>query len=494
VPFDPSEQIIDPNGLNAPRGEPQSVAVSFTGPQRLIPPTPPTPQHIVDHLYYDPADYTGRAGKTLPFVTGAGPGVAGYVLQRSPIQSLMIADVKRRIGAGNAADPTPVVLDGGTPRQDLVNWIAAIGEWIADYNAIHLTAFTLANLLEDAAAQRAFMEHFYGGLLDDELRALADLTANSVGYARVNPTPLPPGTAVSDTVDGTGYGRTVYRLAAVNAAGSISGVTGAIGPYYTQIVAPPRPPVLYKLQPLETSIIVAWSLDTDPNVAAYLVYRGSDAQALSDLRYFGPDPANPSDPSLLAQINYNPKIARCLTFGAGLIDPRIIGLVPDPRLCAHDYQGSDMAEIALPAGPPPDTVNGIYRLSEFQAGAPLMAQPAFNYWTPPPGGIAQVKTDSPTQTRLTGLRIGLGRSVPVVVVATWQGQVRAIGSVPLRRAGFVDGVNSGGKPLDPNSLPNIPPPAVNLPNNYAVVAVDIFGNRSNPSKIFGAQMLALQPA
>jgi hypothetical protein len=494
TPFDPAEEIIDPNGVNAPRGEPQSVAVSFTGPQRLVPPTPPTPEHIVDHLYYDPADFSGRAGKTLPFVTGADPGVAGYVLQRSPIQSLMIADVKRRIGAGNATDPTPVVLDGGTPRQDLVNWIASIGQWIADYNSLHLTAFTPANLLENAAGQRAFMEHFYGGLLDDELRALADLAANSVGYARVNPTPLPPGDAVSDTVDGTGYGRTVYRLAAVNSAGSTSGVTGAIGPYYTQIVSPPRPPVLYKVQPLEASIIVAWSLDTDPNVAAYFVYRGSDARALSDLRYFGPDPANPSDLSLLAEINYNPKIGRSLTFGAGLIDPRIIALVPDPRLCARDYQGSDMAEIALPAGPPPDAVNGIYRLSEFQADAPPLAQPAFNYWTPPPGSIAEVKTDSPTQTRLTGLRVGLGRGVPVVVVATWAGEVRVIGSVPLRRAGFVDGVNSGGKPLDPNSLPNVPPPAVNLANNYAVVAVDIFGNRSNPSKVFAAQMLALQPA
>jgi hypothetical protein len=493
-PFDPAEQIIDPNGVNPPRDEPQSVAVSFTGPQRLIPPTPPTPQHIVDHLYYDPADYTGRAGKTLPFDTGASAGIAGYVLQRSPIQSLMIADVKRRIKAGNAADPTPVVLDGGTPRQDLVNWIAALGQWIADYNTIQHTTLTLANLLEDTAAQRAFMEHFYGGLLDDELRALADLAANSVGYARVNPTPLPPGTAVSDTVDGTGYGRTVYRLAAVNAAGSASGVTGAIGPYYTQIVTPPRPPVLYKLQPLDSSIIVAWSLDTNPDVAAYLVYRGSDVQTLADLRYFGPDPANPSDPSLLAQINYNPMVGRSLTFGAGLIDPRIIGLVPEPRLFARDYEGSDAGEIALPAGPPPDTVNGIYRLSEFQADAAPLAQPAFDYWTPPAAGIAQVKTDSPTQTRLTGLRIGLGRGVPVVVVVTWQGQVRVLGSVPLRRAGFVDGVGSGGKPLDPNSLPNASPPAVNLPNNYAVVAVDIFGNCSAPSKVFAAQMLAVEPA
>ena len=97
-------------------------------------------------------------------------------------------------------------------------------------------------------------------------------------------------------------------------------------------------------------------------------------------------------------------------------------MVPDPRLCARDYDGSDMGEIALPPGPPPDSVNGVYRLSEYNPARPPLNQLAFNYWTPPAvGGIAQLKTDSPTQSRLTGLRIGLGRGVPVVVVTTWKG-------------------------------------------------------------------------
>jgi hypothetical protein len=75
-----------------------------------------------------------------------------------------------------------------------------------------------------------------------------------------------------------------------------------------------------------------------------------------------------------------------------------------------------------------------------------------------------------------------------------QGQVRVIGSVPLRRAGFIDGANASGNPLDPNSLPGATPPSVNLPNSYALVAVDIFGNRSPPSKVFAARTLALEPA
>ena len=68
--------------------------------------------------------------------------------------------------------------------------------------------------------------------------------------------------------------------------------------------------------------------------------------------------------------------------------------------------------------------------------------------------------------------------------------VKVVGQVPVRRAGFVDGVASGGAPLDPNAIHGVPAPATNALNAYVVVAVDIFGNRSAPSKAFAAQMLA----
>ena len=51
-------------------------------------------------------------------------------------------------------------------------------------------------MLTDAGGQRALIEHFYGGLLDDELRALADVPGNSAAFAQVNsvqvPAPPPP--------------------------------------------------------------------------------------------------------------------------------------------------------------------------------------------------------------------------------------------------------------------------------------------------------------
>jgi hypothetical protein len=493
-PFDPSEQIVDPNGVNPIQPEPTSVTLKFTGAQRLVPPAPPTPQHDVNHVYYNPADYTGMASATLPFNVSGGAGISGYILQRAAVRSILLADVARRIALNNAADPNPVL---STPRPDLVAWINALTQWLADYNTVAGTNWTMANVLQsDSTAQRLFVEHFYGGLLDDELRALADLSGNSRAYANVNPKPLPPSAnALTDSVNGTGYGRTVYQLATTNAAGSISGMTGSIGPYYTRVVAPPRPPVLYKVQPTQAAILVAWALDTNPDVAAYIVYRASSVAGLSDLRYFGPNPAYPSSASSLAQIAMNNQANPGLSYGAGQIDPRIIALVPDPRIVARDYQGSDMGEIVLPAGAAPDSVNGIYRLDQYDPTKGPLGQVVFNYWTPPAtGGIAQIVTSNPPYVRLTGLRIGLGRGVPVVVVATWKGQAKTFGVVPVRRAGYTDGVLSTGTPADPNTLKGVSPPSVNLPNAYAVVSVDIFGNLSAPSTPFAAQMLAMASA
>ena len=224
-PFAADEQIVDPNGVNPPRPQPQSTIVRFTAPQRLVPPIPETPiqTHGVHHLTYDPADFNGRAGVTLPFNATATPGVSGFVLQRCPVQSLFLADMKRRLALGNAADPQPDVSDGGVSRADLKAWIDALPAWLAAYNAgsggRSSSAWTMANVLTDSAARQAFVNHFYGGLLDDELRALADLPDNATGFARVNSLPLPTGSQVHDAVDGTGFGRTLYALMAINNQG-----------------------------------------------------------------------------------------------------------------------------------------------------------------------------------------------------------------------------------------------------------------------------------
>jgi hypothetical protein len=131
-------------------------------------------------------------------------------------------------------------------------------------------------------------------------------------------------------------------------------------------------------------------------------------------------------------------------------------------------------------------------LTKDDAKVDPLAQKAFNYWTPPAnGGVAQLIIDTLTQSRLTGLRIGLGRRVPVGVVATFAGNVKVFGQVPIRRAAFVDGLTSGGAPVDANAIPGAPPLNLTGPNFYCIVAVDIFGNLSTPAKAFSTQLLAM---
>ncbi|MCP3711112.1 hypothetical protein M3I54_29750 [Paraburkholderia sp. CNPSo 3274] len=493
TPFAPNEMIVDPNGLNAPRGQPASAAVSFSGPQRLVPPTPPTPVHSVHHEYFDRADFTGQASRTLPFDTTATTGTDSFSLYRAPVQSLVLADMKRRLALGNAADANPTVLDSGTPRKDLQAWIGALGAWLDAYNQGNSnrapSSWTLANVLSDASARRAFGEHFYGGLLDDELRALADLPDNATGFARVNGDPSPLDTPISTSVDGKGFGRTLYTLAAFNNAGTVSARTGSIGPYYTQPSTPPRAPVLYKVQPAVSTAIVAWALDENPDVAAYLVYRAGTTQQLADLRWFGSDPSAPQTTGLSALV-IAPTAAAPVSFGAGLVDPRIMALVPHPQICARDYDDSDMGEVPLPAGFIPTQVNAVYRATDYEATrAPLDQPQAFNYWTPPEqGGIAQLVTTA-NQARITGLRIGLGRRVAVVVVATFDSAPRVLGALLVRRSAFVDGVGADGKPLDAHALSGYTAPDPKGDNAYAMVAVDVYGQRSASSKIFVTRLL-----
>ena len=65
-------------------------------------------------------------------------------------------------------------------------------------------------------------------------------------------------------------------------------------------------------------------------------------------------------------------------------------------------------------------------------------------------------TAKPATSRVTGLRLGLGRGVAAVVVASYAGVVRVIGSQPVLRIAFIDGIQPGSAPptpADPNAAP-----------------------------------------
>jgi hypothetical protein len=491
--FDPAEQIVDPN-TGATRAEPSSNAVVFAGPQQLVPPQPlpvdqGVPTHIVHHLYYDPADYDGNAGYLLPFDVSGQPGASGYLLDRAPAHSLFIADLKRRLSAG-LLDPNPAIAG----RADLQTWISALPAWLTAYNARNGTSLTQAGVLSDAGGQRGLIQHFYTGLLDDELRALADVPGNAAAFAQLSAEPAAPsGTPLADAVNGNGFGRNLYGLRSVNAAGARSGRTPSVGPIYTRTVRPSRAPVLYKVtaQPATGAFILAWALDGSPDIAGYLVYRAADPADLGDLRWFGPDPVHPADPATLALPRLTPGAWDPLALTAGAGDPRLIGVVNDPRAYARDYDGSDMGEVALPPGSAPDEILGVYRLDEFDPATPANQAGAFNYWIPgAAGGTAQLVTDTtvqPATSRVIGLRLGLGRGVPAVVVASYAGVIRVIGRQPVLRIAFIDGVRPGSappEPADPNAAPTWTAAPAGESPSYAILAVDVAGNLSAASTPF----------
>ena len=215
---------------------------------------------------------------TLPFNATATTGVDGFVLQRCPVQSLFLADMKRRLALGNAADPQPDVSDGGVSRADLKAWIDALPAWLAAYNAgsggRSSSAWTMANVLTDSAARQAFVNHFYGGLLDDELRALADLPDNATGFARVNSLPRRSRLRRFRRMRSTGpvSGGTLYALMRQQ-RGTVSAATGSIGPYYTRSSRRrgSRPVRFSRRRRRSRS---SGRSTQSPDVAAYLVYRG----------------------------------------------------------------------------------------------------------------------------------------------------------------------------------------------------------------------------
>jgi hypothetical protein len=498
TPFQPAEQIVDPN-TGASRSEPQSNTVVFIGAQQLTPPQPQAvdqgvPTHIVHHLFYDPADFNGNAGYTLPFDVSDQQGVLGYLLDRAPAHSLFIADLKRRLTAG-LLDPNPAIAG----RADLQTWIDALPAWLSAYNQRNGTSLTQAGVLSDASGQRGLIQHFYGGLLDDELRALADVSGNAAAFAQRSPAPVVPpapplpAPPLTDIVNGNGFGRNLYGLRSVNKAGARSARTPSVGPIYTRTVRPSRAPVLYKVTaaPGTGAFILAWALDGSPDVAGYLVYRATDPSDLADLRWFGPDPVHPADPATLARPQLTPGVWQPLSLTGGTGDPRLIGVVNDPRAYARDYDGSDMGEVALPQGTPPDQILGVYRLDEFDPATPNNQPGAFNYFIPgAAGGTAQLVTDTtvkPATSRVTGLRLGLGRGVAVAVVASYAGVVRVIGSQPVPRTTFIDGIAPGSAPptpADPNAAPTWTAPPAGQSPSYAIVAVDVAGNLSAASAPF----------
>ena len=179
----------------------------------------------------------------------------------------------------------------------------------------------------------------------------------------MQPPPLPP---LTDTVNGSGFGRNLYALLTVNGAGGGSAPTPSTGPIYTRTVNPSRAPVLYRvaLQPATGAFIVAWALDASSDIAGYLIYRAPDPSELTDLRWFGLDPTHPSDPSTLAR-RRSPSAP-----GSRWHSRRRRRSPPDrrrqrPARVRPRLRRERHGRVPLPPGTPPDDILGVYRLADF---------------------------------------------------------------------------------------------------------------------------------
>ncbi len=468
----------------------------FVGAQQLTPPQPPAvvqgvPTHIVHHLYYDPADYNGNANYTLPFDISGQQGVLGYLLHRAPAHSLFIADLKRRLTTG-LLDPNPPIAG----RADLQTWIDALPSWLSAYNKRNGTSLSQVDVLSNAAGQRGLIQHFYSGLLDDELRALADVPGNAAAFAQLNSTPLPPPQPVPPSRLPTRQWR---RSRPQSARPADCHAARGMKQSHTERRPDlhPNSPSVARTRPLQghrcthaRDIHPRLALDASPDIAGYLVYRATDASDLVDLRWFGPKPEYPADPSTLALPQLTNGMWQPLSLTAGVGDPRLIGVVNDPRAHARDHDRSDRVRSAT-TGHTAREILGVYRLDEFDPTTPANQPGAFNYWIPgAAGGTAQLVTDTtakPATSRVTGLRLGLGRGVSAVVVASYAGVVRVIGSQPVLRIAFIDGVQPGSTPptpADPNAAPTWTALPTGASPSYAIVAVDIAGNLSAASTPF----------
>src|SRR4029453_2162841 len=114
-----------------------------------------------------------------------------------------------------------------------------------------------------------------------------------------------------------------------------------------------------------------------------------------------------------------------------------------------------------------DQIFGVYRLNEFdRAGDPLTQPRAFNYWRPQPGGSGTSLAGNPR--RVKGLRVGLGRGVPVVIVASAGENIITLGALAKPRVFFSDSAASA----DAIAGTSAPQPVKTY--YYAIVGVDVF--------------------
>ena len=263
---------------------PVSGVVRVTSPHRLGPAPvsvtlPPEDDGDIPAAHSEPADWFGRARFALLFDPVA--GATGYRVARAAVAAVFDRDRAARQGGVAPYDDGPFDDDGASEA-----WLAAHHPQL-DVDDLTADLDTRVDAAAITAAWRDWSAWFYPPKLNREVMALAELPCNEEVFrpAHEGAIARPP---FIDQLDGRGLGRFVYRMRSVDASGNASAWSAAFPPVEVPDVTAPATPVLLALRAGENRITAEWLTGTEPDLAAYRVWRADTEQALADVRRLAP--------------------------------------------------------------------------------------------------------------------------------------------------------------------------------------------------------------
>jgi len=263
-------------GLEGPLSRIARVSVPHRTPPPPVPVAlPPEVDGDIPADRAEPADWYGRARYELAFPSVA--GATGYRVLRASVAALLARDLAaRQVGAAPY---------GGGPFDDS----GASEAWLAEHHPTvgvdDLTADLDAH--PDAAAVlaawRGWSAWYYGQRSNREVMALAELPCNEEAFQ-----PAHEGTVVAppftDSVDGRGLGRFVYRVRSVDGSGNASVLSAAFPLAEVRDVTPPATPVILAVRVGDNRVTVEWARGSEPDLAEYRIWRGESREAVADVR------------------------------------------------------------------------------------------------------------------------------------------------------------------------------------------------------------------
>ncbi len=257
---------------------------------------------------------------------------------------------------------------------------------------------------------RKWADRFYPALSNEQLEEIALRFGNEKAFTLLNGTPM-SATTYTDQVNGVVNNRYYYRLRLQNTALAESTIWGNLShPVIPPKVMAPRKPVFTKIEAGDRRIDLQWSLNREPDLKEYRVYRAEKREDLEDLRWW--------------------KLER---------DTRLVGdPIPDPRIKVSNRT------CTLPGTIPIKAPLGVYRADEFnfEAEQPHQQPQALNYYYPtsssamePPSAFTQAATPADNHVIKQLRRMADGVDV-VVVYRDTEGDVQVLqqlGESPLFR-------------------------------------------------------------